>query len=82
MTRWGSYAGSERGEARTYLNELVTCYGADRHAEGAVFEDAHTSDGIMDVYWPGRCIVEMKAEEAERHAWHRPQAVEYWRHSR
>ena len=26
--QWRGYAGSERGEAQTYLNELIRCYGA------------------------------------------------------
>ena len=38
--QWRGYAGSERGEAQTYLNELIRCYGADRRAVGAEFEDA------------------------------------------
>lgn len=80
--RWTGFAGTERGEAQTFLNELIECYGGNRRDQGAVFEDAHTSDGIMDMYWRDRCIVEMKApKEAERLAWHRPQAMDYWRHS-
>jgi len=28
--QWTGYRGSERGEAQTFLNELVACYGQDR----------------------------------------------------
>lgn len=80
--RWGDYAGSERAEAQTFLNELVACYGADRRDAGVRFEDAHTATGIMDMYWPGVCIVEMKAPgRADRLAEHRDQALAYWRSS-
>lgn len=48
--RWAGFAGTERGEAQTFLNELIECYGGNRRDQGAVFEDAHTSDGIMDMY--------------------------------
>lgn len=58
--RWRGYSGSERDEA-PFLNELFECYGTDRVAAGARFEDSHASVGIMDLYWPGACIVEMKA---------------------
>jgi hypothetical protein len=61
VTRWRGYSGSEHGEAQTFLNELVACFGADRKNAGARFEDAHTATGIMDMYWPSVCIVEMKA---------------------
>lgn len=76
---WGDYSGSERGEAQTFLNELIACYGADRRAAGALFEDAHTADGIMDLYWPDVCIIEMKApHRAEKLSEHRKQALAYW----
>lgn len=79
---WRGYSGSERGEAQTFLNELIACYGADRRAVGARFEDAHTADGIMDLYWPDVCIIEMKApHRAEKLSEHRKQALEYWRTS-
>lgn len=61
VARWRDYSGSERSEAQTFLNELIHCYGADRKAVGARFEDAHTATGIMDLHWPAVCIVEMKA---------------------
>ena len=48
VTRWRGYAEGERSEAQTFLNELIACYGADRKAAGALFEDAHTATGIMD----------------------------------
>jgi hypothetical protein len=61
VERWGQYAGSERGEAQTFLNELFACYGTDRRDVGAKFEDFVTSAGFLDLHWPGICIVEMKA---------------------
>ncbi len=45
VTRWKDYSGSERGEAQTYLNDLIACYGVDRKDAGAQFEDAHTAIG-------------------------------------
>jgi hypothetical protein len=79
---WREYSGSERGEAQTFLNELIACYGADRRAVGARFEDAHTANGIMDLHWPGRCIVEMKApHRADKLSEHRKQALDYWHSS-
>jgi len=55
---WGGYAGTERAEAQTFLNDLLACYGADRRSEGARFEE-RAGGGFMDLYWPGVCIVEM-----------------------
>lgn len=60
VAKWASYAGSERAEAQTFLNELFACYGTDRFECGAVFEDFRSSAGFMDLHWPGVCIVEMK----------------------
>lgn len=80
--RWRGYDKSERAEAQTFLNELLACYGTDRHAAGVEFEDAHGSEGIMDMHWPGVCIVEMKApRESEHLGRHRQQALDYWKHS-
>jgi hypothetical protein len=80
--RWHGYAGSERAEAQTFLNELFACYGRDRRDAGAEFEEAHTSTGIMDLYLPGKAIIEMKApKEADRLDQHRRQALDYWRYS-
>ncbi len=76
--RWGGYQGSERAEAQTFLNELLTCYGVDRQGIGARFEE-HGPGGFMDLFWPGTCIVEMKRpSEADRLAQHREQALRYW----
>jgi hypothetical protein len=55
--RWGGYSGSERAEAQTFLNELLACYGVDRQAAGARFEE-HGPGGFMDLFWPGVCIIE------------------------
>jgi hypothetical protein len=82
VKRWRDYSGSERSEAQTYLNELTACYGADRMADGARFEDAHAANGIMDMYWPSVCIVEMKApSKADQLPAHRKQALDYWHSS-
>jgi hypothetical protein len=82
VTQWQDYSGSERAEAQTFLNQLVECYGADRRAVGARFEDARTANGIMDMHWPGVCIVEMKApSQADKLPAHREQALGYWHSS-
>jgi hypothetical protein len=82
VTQWQDYSGSERAEAQTFLNQLVGCYGADRRAVGARFEDARTANGIMDMHWPGVCIVEMKApSQAGKLPAHRKQALDYWHSS-
>jgi hypothetical protein len=79
---WREYSGSERGEAQTYLNQLLECYGTDRRDVGAVFEEAHTARGIMDMYWRDVCIVEMKApSQVSKLAEHRKQALDYWHSS-
>ncbi len=80
--RWRDYSGSECSEAQTFLNGLILCYGADRRDVGARFEDAQTATGIMDLYWPGVCIVEMKApHRAGKLPEHRKQALDYWHSS-
>ena len=38
VERWADYAGSERSEAQTFLNQLLACYGTDRQEAGARFE--------------------------------------------
>jgi hypothetical protein len=79
--RWGGYHGSEKSEAQTFLNQLLECYGVDRLAAGARFEE-RTEGGFMDLFWPGVCIVEMKRpSEAGRLEKHREQALEYWKRS-
>jgi hypothetical protein len=78
---WGGYAGSEKSEAQTFLNDLLAAYGVDRRAEGARFEE-RTADGFMDLFWPGVCIVEMKRpSEARRLHVHREQMLRYWQSS-
>ncbi|TNH25095.1 class I SAM-dependent DNA methyltransferase [Micromonospora orduensis] len=80
--RWQTYAGTERSEAQTFLNELFECYGRNRKDAGALFEDAHSSTGIMDLHLPGLLIVEMKApKETTRLDQHRKQALDYWHNS-
>jgi hypothetical protein len=79
--RWGGYQGSEQSEAHTFLNQLIECYGVDRQAVGALFEE-RIAGGFMDLFWPGVCIVEMKRpSEAGHLARHREQALAYWQKS-
>ena len=80
VARWRDYSGSERGEAQTFLNELFACYGSDRLALGAKFEDFTTSAGFMDLHWPGICIVEMKAPGRDLMV-ARAQVERYWKES-
>lgn len=76
--KWGGYEGSERAEAQTFLTQLLGCYGADREAVGAKFEEP-TGAKFMDMIWPGVCIVEMKRpSEAGKLSQHREQALDYW----
>ncbi|MBK5232632.1 MAG: class I SAM-dependent DNA methyltransferase [Thermoleophilia bacterium] len=76
--RWSDYAGSERAEAQTFLNDLFTCFGTDRQAV-ARFEDAQHGR-FLDLIWDRVCIIEMKRpSEAHRLDQHRPQAFGYWR---
>ncbi len=82
VQRWQDFAGSEKAEAQTFLNELVDCYGLDRQGSGMLFEHFVPGAGFMDMFWPGRALVEMKApsrtatlEDAQ------PEAERYWRSS-
>src|SRR5579859_3402765 len=81
--RWGGYKGTERAEAQTFLNELLACYGTDRQAVGALFEDRPAAGGgFIDMIWPRVCIVEMKRpSEADKLESHRKQALDYWQRS-
>ena len=78
--KWESYAGSEKAEAQTFLNELFACYGSDRKEVGALFEDFKSSAGFMDLHWPGICIVEMK-KPAKNLESAREQVKRYWEES-
>jgi hypothetical protein len=72
--RWSLYAGSERSEAQTFLNELFGAYGVDRFDVGARFEEPQAGR-FLDLIWPRICLVEMKRpSEAGRLATHREQA--------
>lgn len=76
---WAGYDGSERSEAQTFLNGLLECFGSDRKAVGARFEETTPSGGFMDMVWPRVCIVEMKRpSESNRLIAHRAQALDYW----
>jgi hypothetical protein len=77
--RWDLYGGTERAEAQTFVNELFACYGQDRLAVGARFEDPQEGR-FVDLLWPRVCLIEMKRpSEASRLAQHRPQTLNYWR---
>ncbi|MBA3267736.1 MAG: class I SAM-dependent DNA methyltransferase [Acidimicrobiia bacterium] len=79
---WKDYAGTERSEAQTFLNQLLECYGTDRKGVGAHFEELTPAGGFMDMIWPRVCIVEMKRpEESSRLLAHRRQALDYWQRS-
>ena len=79
--QWSLYRGSERAEAQTFLNELFACFGSDRRAVGARFEEAQEGK-FLDLIWPRVCLVEMKRpSEAGRLAAHRRQALDYWQNS-
>lgn len=79
--KWSVYAGSERAEAQTFLNELFACYGTDRFDAGARFEEPQEGR-FLDLLWERRCIIEMKRpSEAGRLASHRQQALNYWRNA-
>jgi hypothetical protein len=76
--RWSLYAGSERAEAQTFLNELFACYGTSR-LDVARFEEPQAGR-FLDLIWERRCLIEMKRpSEATRLARHRDQAFRYWR---
>lgn len=75
--KWSVYAGSERAEAQTYVNQLFASDGTDR-SEVARFEDQQHGR-FLDLIWDRVCIVEMKRpSEGGRRAEHRPQAFDYW----
>ena len=78
--KWADYSGTEKAEAQTFLNELFSCYGSDRQAVGAKFEDFKASAGFMDLHWPEVCIVEMKAPNKDLSV-ARDQVERYWRES-
>lgn len=79
---WAAYAGTERSEAQSFLNALLTCYGTDRRAVGAVFEHHLPGIGFADLFWPGNTVIEMKApsEDVRLEKW-QVQAEKYWRAS-
>ncbi len=80
VAKWQPYAGSEKAEAQTFLNELFAAYGTDRFEVGAKFEDFRASAGFMDLHWPGICIIEMKAPGRDV-AVGRAQVKRYWEES-
>jgi len=80
VKRWSTYAGSERAEAQTFLNELFAAYGTDRLDAGALFEDFKSSAGFMDLHWPGHLIVEMKKPGTPL-AKADDQRIRYWQES-
>lgn len=86
VKRWTGYAGGERAEAQTFLNELFAAYGTERLAAGVTFEADQPrpsgAHGFLDAWWPGQLLVEMKRpSEAGRLDQHRQQAIGYWQHS-
>lgn len=80
VAKWSGYAGSEKAEAQTFLNELFAAYGSDRTEVGAKFEHFAASAGFMDLLWPGVLIVEMKAPHVGLEK-ARDQRERYWQES-
>ena len=80
VIKWSGYAGSERAEAQTYLNELFAAYGTDRSEAGAKFESFQASAGFMDLFLPGVLIVEMKAPHVPLEK-AKDQRIRYWQES-
>ncbi|MGI9156379.1 MAG: type IIL restriction-modification enzyme MmeI, partial [Marmoricola sp.] len=80
VAKWRDYAGSEKSEAQTFLNELFACYGNDRRELGARFEHFAPLAGFMDLFWPGVCIFEMKAPSVQLSV-AQGQVERYWRES-
>jgi len=84
VRRWQSYAGTERSEAQTFLNELFECFGTSRIDVGAKFEDFQASasgSGFMDLHWPEIVIVEMKRPSRSIVQSAQDQVMRYWRES-
>jgi len=84
VRRWQSYAGTERSEAQTFLNELFECFGTSRIDVGAKFEDFQASasgSGFMDLHWPEVVIVEMKRPSRSIVQSAQDQVMRYWRES-
>ncbi len=82
--KWSVYDGTEKSGAQEFLNDLLGCYGQSIHAgdeKGPRFEDQKEGK-FRDLYWPGVCIIEMKApKETPRLTKHRKQLLDYWRNS-
>lgn len=88
--QWWTYDGTERAASQTFLNQLVGCFTgeADVFAVGASFEQFGSrakGSGYMDLHWPEKCIIEMKAPSVGRSEAQWAKAVEqardYWLHS-
>jgi hypothetical protein len=80
VKKWSGYAGSERAEAQSFLNDLFAAYGTDRSEAGAKFESFTASAGFMDLFLPGVLIVEMKAPHVPLEK-AKDQRVRYWQES-
>jgi len=84
VARWKDYAGTERSEAQTFLNELFGCYGTSRIDVGAKFEDFQASasgSGFMDLHWAEVVITEMKRPSRSIVQSAQDQVMRYWRES-
>lgn len=77
--RWSNYNGSERGEAQTFCNEFFACFGLDRVAVGAHFEQSIPNESTRaDLLWQGRLLIEMKRPSEKNLSKHYEQAYNYW----
>ena len=63
--RW-HHETQERGEAQSFWNELMQCFGVDRRVAGAKFDRAAKRAstgrvGFIDVFWPTVFLAEHKS---------------------
>ncbi len=62
--RW-SGTQREEAEAKTFLDEFFAVFGRDRRSVDATFEHRvereERGDGRIDLFWPGKLLVEMKS---------------------
>ncbi len=62
-----NWAGPQReeAEAKTFLDQFFTIFGRDRRSVDAEFEHrverAERGEGRIDLFWPGKLLVEMKS---------------------
>lgn len=64
--RWKNASGNERSEAQTFVYELLRdVYGIDPRRVATFEKKVHPttdSNGYIDMFWPGRILIEMKSK--------------------